>query len=102
MLHVGFPFTLSPVCTASYQKSFFFLVQYLSERPSTSILLAMQNSAQPKELYHEFSIITAQEILLDPKQKESLNPALTSETKDVHSEQEENQAVDAVKEPLLQ
>ncbi|XP_053352887.1 interleukin-10 receptor subunit beta-like [Clarias gariepinus] len=76
--------------------------QYLSERPSTSILLAMQNSAQPKELYHEFSIITAQEILLDPKQKESLNPALTSETKDVHSEQEENQAVDAVKEPLLQ
>ncbi|XP_058247754.1 interleukin-10 receptor subunit beta-like [Hemibagrus wyckioides] len=33
--------------------------QYLTERPSSAMLLAMQNSAQPKEPYHEISIITA-------------------------------------------
>ncbi|KAK3543340.1 hypothetical protein QTP70_018066 [Hemibagrus guttatus] len=36
--------------------------QYLTERPSSAMLLAMQNSAQPKEPYHEISIITAHEI----------------------------------------
>ncbi|KAF4086707.1 hypothetical protein AMELA_G00087400 [Ameiurus melas] len=92
-------------------------IQYLTERPSSDILLAMQNSAQPKELYHEFSIITAQEVPPESKQKESSKPPqLNAHMKNVHSEQEgnherlycenalqdESQSADAVKELLLQ
>ncbi|XP_053482369.1 interleukin-10 receptor subunit beta-like [Ictalurus furcatus] len=92
-------------------------IQYLTERPSSAILLAMQNSAQPKELYHEFSIITAQEVPPESKQKESSKPTqLNAHMKTVHSEQEdkherlycenalqdESQSADAVKELLLQ
>ncbi|KAB5576725.1 hypothetical protein PHYPO_G00201730 [Pangasianodon hypophthalmus] len=67
--------------------------QYLSERPSSSILLAMQISAQPKELYHEFSIITAQEIPPESKQKESSKPTLlNADMKHVCSEQEGKQS----------
>ncbi|XP_060785115.1 interleukin-10 receptor subunit beta-like [Neoarius graeffei] len=98
--------------------------QYLSERPISSILLAMQNSAEPKELYHEFSIITAQEVPPEFKQKESADTTpLSVDMKDVHSElegkqswqewtsdrlhynnmlQDESQSAGALKELLLQ
>lgn len=32
--------------------------QYLTERPGSAMLLAMQNNTLPKELYHQFSIVT--------------------------------------------
>ncbi|XP_047671351.1 cytokine receptor family member b4 [Tachysurus fulvidraco] len=44
--------------------------QYLTERPSSAMLLAMQNSTQPKEPYHEISIITAEEVPSESTQKE--------------------------------
>lgn len=65
----------------------------MSERPSSSILLAMQNCAQPKEPYHEFSIITAQEVAPESKQKEnSKATSLNSDMKDDRSEHEEKQS----------
>ncbi|GAA6099329.1 cytokine receptor family member b4 [Tachysurus ichikawai] len=48
--------------------------QYLTERPSSAMLLAMQNSTQPKEPYHEISIITAEEVPPESTQKEHSQP----------------------------
>ncbi|TSM60583.1 Interferon alpha/beta receptor 2 [Bagarius yarrelli] len=51
--------------------------QYLTERPGSTMLLAMQNSTQPKELCHQFSIITistAQDQPPESKLKEHLEP----------------------------
>lgn len=84
----------------------------------------MHNSAEPKELYHEFSIISAQEVPPESKQKESSDATpFSANMKDVHSEQEgkrswqewpsdrlhyknalqdETQSADALKELLLQ
>lgn len=52
----------------------------------------MQNNTQPKELYHEFSIITAQEVPPKAKQKENSKPTpLNADMKDVCSKQEGKQ-----------
>ncbi|KAI5628531.1 interleukin-10 receptor subunit beta precursor [Silurus asotus] len=48
--------------------------QYLLERPTSSIL-AMQNNTPLKEPYHEFSIITFQEVPPKSMQKESSKPS---------------------------
>ncbi|XP_046701585.1 interferon alpha/beta receptor 1a-like [Silurus meridionalis] len=48
--------------------------QYLLERPTSSIL-AMQNNTPLKEPYHEFSIITFQDVPPKSMQKESSKPS---------------------------
>lgn len=54
----------------------------------------MQSSAQPKELYHEFSIIIAHEVPPESKQKENSKPApkqFNADMKEVLSKQEGKQ-----------
>uniref|UniRef100_A0A8B9J8S4 Fibronectin type-III domain-containing protein n=1 Tax=Astyanax mexicanus TaxID=7994 RepID=A0A8B9J8S4_ASTMX len=50
----------------------FSLFQYLCERPKSSLFLAMQNSPQPEERYHEVSIV---QCLDDPSALQQLQQA---------------------------